>query len=144
MGQFWIVTNKDHIDERCNHFKNWLKSEFIADKPVKWEVKPYSRKRSLSQNNLFHDWCDQLSREFTAKNYEVDKEQMKLILKNKFLGTQDIVIHNTVIEGQLRHTSDLGVGEMKDFMDQVWHWSADHGVILKIPADSEYMKLSNA
>ena len=64
-----------------------------------------------------------------------------MILKNRFLGTQDVVIHNTVIAGQLKETSKLQPGEMMRFLDQVWDWAADHGVVLEIPADSEYMKL---
>lgn len=141
MSQFWLIRDRRQIKERVAFFERWLDQEWDFTHPVTWEVKIYRDKRTRSQNALFHAWCRELAEQFTAKNYEIDEEQMKMILKNRFLGTQDVVIHNTVIPGQLKETSKLQPGEMMRFLDQVWDWAADHGVVLEIPADSEYMKL---
>ena len=141
MSQFWLIKDRRQIKERVAFFQRWLEQEWDFTKPVAWEAKPYQNKRSLNQNALSHVWYREMAEQFTAKGYEIDEKQMKDLCKNRFLGTEDRVIHNTVIPGQLRSTKALKTGEMMDYLDQVWAWAADHGIMLKIPADSEYMKL---
>jgi hypothetical protein len=79
-----------------------------------------------------------------SKRVDTNAEQMKSLMKYKFLGTEDIVIRKTVIKDQLRSTSKLDKGEMTHFMNQVYDWAVDHGVTLPMPADSEYMKMREA
>jgi hypothetical protein len=76
-----------------------------------------------------------------SKKVDTDAEQMKALMKLKFLGTEDIVVGHTMIPGQLKRTSNLDKGEMMRFMDDIYDWALDHGVTLTIPEDSEYMKL---
>jgi hypothetical protein len=96
-------------------------------------------RRSLSQNGLFHDWCGQAATRFGQSD-----EKMKILLKHKFLGYEDIKIGNTEIKPQLRHTSELDPGEMNHFMTQVEEWCSSNNCLLTIPADSQYMKLREA
>jgi len=72
-----------------------------------------------------------------------NKENMKLMLKQRFLGTYDIQIGKTLIEGQVKSSSKLTKGEMVHFMDNVYHWARENGVLLKVPHDSEYARLQN-
>jgi len=141
MSQFWLIKDRRQITERIAFFQQWLESEWDFSQPVTWEPKIYRNKRSLTQNALFHVWCRELSAHFSANGYEVSEKEMKDLMKHKFLGCEDRVIHNTVIPQQLRESSELDSGEMMVFLDQIWAWAADHGVTLQIPADSEYMKL---
>lgn len=136
----WKVNSPDELNSRLDQLAIWLRRQWDWECPVVLEPKPYRDPRSLSQNALFHKWCRELSDHFTARGTEVDAESMKEMLKYKFLGTEDLVINRTVIPGQLRKTSKLTKGEMTDFMDKVYAWAADHGVMLTNPADSEYMK----
>ncbi len=141
MAEFWLVKSKDQLEDRVRYFQKYLEREWNWEHPVQWKVSRYSGKRSLSQNNLYHMWCGEMAESFASRGADVDKERMSLMLKNKFLGTEDVVVSNTVIEGQVRHTSNLSPGEMCEFMDQVLAWALDCGVTLTCPADSEYMKL---
>lgn len=143
MGQFWIIKDKSHIDERVEHFRRWLQTEFIGDHPVMWEPQRYKSKRSLSQNSLFHLWCREMSQHFADRGADICEERMKELLCYKFLGTEDRTIGQTVIEGQVRQTSKLDTGEMTDFMDQCIAWALDHGVKLSNPPQSEYMRLTS-
>ena len=69
-------------------------------------------------------------------------------MKSTFLGYVE-VIDTDVITGkkttrqELRHTSSLDTGEMKLFMDMVYGWALDRGVMLTIPDNSEYRQLCN-
>jgi hypothetical protein len=64
-----------------------------------------------------------------------------MMMKQRFLGTYDIVIGKTVIEGQVKASSKLTKGEMVHFMDNVYHWAKDNGVLLIVPEDSEYQRM---
>ena len=141
MSQFWLIKDRRQIQERVAFFQRWLEKEWDFNYPVTWEPKVYRNKRSLSQNALFHVWCRELAEHYSSKGADISEEKMKDLMKYKHLGCEDRVVGKTVIPGQLRETSGLDRGEMMVFLDQVWAWAADHGVMLEIPADSEYMKL---
>lgn len=135
-----MIKEKRQVRERIEFFGKWLEINWDWSRPVTWVPKVYDSRRSMPQNALFHVWVREMAKSFTERGHEITDEQMKMILKNRFLGTEDITIHNTVIPGQLRKTSNLLKGEMMVFLDQVWEWAADHGVVLQIPADSDYMR----
>tara|TARA_R100000951_G_scaffold105730_1_gene99703 strand:- start:950 stop:1393 length:444 start_codon:yes stop_codon:yes gene_type:complete len=141
MSQFWLIKDRRQVKERVAFFQRWLETEWDFSRPIYWEPKVYRDKRTKSQNALSHAWYRELAEQFTAKGHQIDEQEMKKILKNRFLGVEDVVIQNTVIPGQLKETSKLAPGEMMFYLDQVWHWAADLGITLQIPADSEYMKL---
>jgi len=142
MGEFWLIKDPIEIKDRMDAFKKFLETEWCWDKPVSWQVKEYKPRRSLSQNDLFHVWCRDMTRYFKKNNGFIgDEEEMKMILKYKFLGTVDIDIGNTTIPAQVRSTKKLDRGEMLYFMQQVEAWAIDHGVKLTKPQRSEYVKL---
>ena len=58
------------------------------------------------------------------------EEELKLMVKYKFLGTEDIEVGSTNIPAQVRRTSALDRGEMLQFMEQVEAWCIDLGVKL--------------
>ena len=130
-----------HKDEWAN-FK-----EFVWDAmpfPCKITYKSLTGMRTISQNALVHMWFGQMAKEFSLKGFPLTEKDAKRLMKHEFLGYEDVKIGSTVIEAQLRHTSDLDTGEMSDFMDKVDHWNVDKGVYLIKPVDSEYMKLKEA
>jgi len=137
VGDFWLIKDSRDIDAGLESVKSYLNSNGV-DNPIKIQLKPYKLQRSLSQNSLFHNWVRELVDYFCSNDYPITFKDMKLILKNKFLGTEDVVIHNTVIEGQVRSTSELDVGEFQKFLEEVQAWSYDMGAILSNPEDSEF------
>jgi hypothetical protein len=88
-------------------------------------------------------WMGEMSKHFSEK-VPVSPSDMKKLMKNEFLGTEDVVVGNTTIPNQLRSTKDLGKGEMHQFMEQVFHWGIDHGVQLTNPKNSEFQRARNA
>ena len=118
----------------------------LADGPV--QVKLSGKKaRSMSQNNLAHLWFGEISKWLTGHGREfATPEWCKNAMKHTFLGYDD-VFDTDVISGistrrqELRHTSRLDVGEMKLFMDQVYHWCLEKELMLTIPEDCEYDRL---
>ena len=77
----------------------------------------------------------------TVEQRYLSDDDIKLMLKHKFLGVKDIVRGKLVIKDQLVSTKKLDKGEMMRFLDEVYGWAFDRGIQLKTPEDSEYMKL---
>ena len=116
--------------------------------PVSVQLKSHT-KRSLSQNALAHKWFGELSAWLVSKGKDfATPEWVKAAMKSTFLGYVEVV-DTDVITGkktsrqELRHTSSLDTGEMKLFMDMVYHWALDRGMMLTIPDNSEYRQLCN-
>lgn len=134
------------IDSRDIEQLSQQLAEMVKEGPV--QVKLSGRKaRSLSQNNLAHLWFGEISRWLTGHGRGfATPEWCKNAMKHTFLGYED-VFDTDVISGistrrqELRHTSRLDVGEMKLFMDQVYHWCLEKELMLTIPDDCEYDRL---
>lgn len=155
--QFVRVESKLKIDERLSTIKNILLA-WDYEKPCKLEIKPYVNSRSLSQNALMHMWFSQIHDRFTAMGIMVPiiehhgdetvivgeepitADDVKLMMKHKFLGVKDVVRGKLVIKDQLVKTSDLDAGEMTHFLDQVYDWAMDKGIYLPVPEHSVYKK----
>ena len=98
--------------------------------------------RSIPQNDTFHMWCEEFAKAQTAKGRPLDLDTAKLWFKHKFLGYEDVQMGTRKIQGQLRSTKDLSMGEYYWFMEQVWEYAAtEWDVFLTIPSESQYMKL---
>jgi hypothetical protein len=141
MGDFWIVKDVNELTQRLVFFEDWLRKNWNWETPVQWKVSPYKSRRSLSQNALFHVWVREMVMHFRKTRPDLTEEQMKTLVKYKFLGTADIVVGKTIIKDQVRETSSLDRGEMLEFMDKTQNWCLDLGVQLTCPADSEFMTL---
>ena len=116
--------------------------------PVSVQLKSHT-KRSIPQNATAHMWFGELSRWLISKGKDfATLEWVKAVMKSTFLGYVEVV-DTDVITGkktsrqELRHTSSLDTGEMKLFMDMVYGWALDRGVMLTIPDNSEYKRLCN-
>lgn len=139
-GEFVKISNVHEIEQRLPFIVKKIK-EWDYSSPLCIKYSVYSEPRTVSQNKLFHLWCKQLSAAFIKKAPNSTPENMKMILKFKFLGVEDLVIGKTIIKNQVKHSSDLDKGEMCFFLDQIYHWAVDLGVFLLIPEQSEYAKL---
>jgi len=140
-GEFWRIENKQRIDEVFANLKQHILDTWDWAKPLALQVKPYEGKRSLDQNALFHVWIREMVAHFKPARPELDEEEMKSIVKYRFLGTESIKAGKIMIENQLRHTSKLKRGEMYHFMEQVNQWCLDLGLSLTVPDDSEFMQI---
>lgn len=139
-GEFVKIDSKDQIEKRLPFLIERIEKWDYA-KPLCIKLTPYRNARSISQNKLFHKWCKQISEKFIERTPEASPEAMKLYLKKMFLGIEDVKIGKQIIPDQVKHSSDLDVGEMVHFMDQVYHWGLENKVILAVPEESEYRKL---
>lgn len=98
--------------------------------------------KSVSQNNLFWMWMTEMANYFASKGVENStKDQMHDLMCHKFLGNITLTVGKTEIT-RLKSLRDLDKGDMLHFMRQIDEWSADHGLLLTHPEDSEYQRLT--
>lgn len=98
--------------------------------------------RSISQNNLFWMWMTEMANYFASKGVENStKDQMHDLMCHKFLGSITVTVGKTQIT-RLKSLRDLDKGDMLHFLRQIDEWSADHGLLLTHPEDSEYQRLT--
>lgn len=122
-------------------FAAYTKDRFIR---VKWTT---GKQRTVSQNALFHMWCDEISTQLRSMGRDAwTKEHTKACLKKTFLGDYeakltDVTTGEVLCVMRPKETSKLPVGEMSTFMQQVEAWAFNAGLTLTIPEDSEYMNL---
>lgn len=118
---------------------------FDFESSVEVVIRPIAAKRTLSQNALFHMWCNDLSsyllkhgRKWATPGFVKD------MLKHSFLGYKDTIrldvsTNQPTKVRELIHTSDLSSGDMFHLMEQCEAYSAGIGCLLTIPEKSEYM-----
>lgn len=91
-------------------------------------IERLSKKRSSQQNRLFHMHVGILSREFGYK-----PDEMKNILKFKFLKTEKIDEKTGEVFEYIRDTSELTVVEFMSLIEDVVQFGAEFGVELPLP-----------
>lgn len=123
---------------------------FEFEQPMEVTIRPVQKKRSLSQNAVFHMWCGELSSFLLLAGRKwATPDFVKDMLKHSFLGYKDYprldVSENKFIKVRdLIHTSDLSPGDMFHFMERCESYSAGIGCLLTIPEKSEYMQNKKA
>ena len=102
------------------------------------DIKRKTKRRSLSQNALFHKWVDFIANEV---GYEVwDSERMKAELKIvcQCPATKYVGLDGT--EREERSTSKLNTADMAEFMTRVERFAASElGIIVPSPDDVQRM-----
>jgi hypothetical protein len=116
---------KRHIVESMtvSHF-----SEFPDDDDAIIEIKRNLDSRSTKQNKLYWQWLTVM----TETGYT--KDEMHVIMRDKFLGYEEVTTKTDVIR-VLRSTTDLKVGEFKDYLEQIDIFASEYGIVLPRPED---------
>ena len=113
-------------------------------RPMVFEWKQYRKKRSNSANNLYWLWLTDMAKFFSTPKTNFEPEDMHDLMRHEFLGYEEVVIGHTVLKPKLKSTADDDTAEFCEYMQQVDHWSIDHGCSLPRPEDNFYSKYKEA
>lgn len=147
---FYKIDRPEKVKKVLDNLAINLIDNWDFTNPVQVLFKEYKNPRSLSQNALLHVWFGEIAKAMKLKGFTyvqdnqthyLSADDVKLMLKHKFLGVKDVVRGKLVIKDQLVQTSSLDKGEMMHFLNDVYGWAFDRGIQLNTPEDSEYMKL---
>lgn len=113
-------------------FKSLVK-EFFKQNPLSEEAVVSIKKssRSDAQNRLYFYWVDIL-----AKEIGYSKEQMHLILANKFLPKIEFTTKKGEKISQIPSTTTLDVDEFVDYICEIEMFSGEWGI--KLPHNQDY------
>ena len=111
-------------------------SEFPEDDNAIIEIKQNLDSRSTKQNRLYWQWIKVM----TETGYT--KDEMHSILRDKFLGYEEVTTKTNVIR-VLRSTTDLKVGEFKDYLEQIDIFASEYGIVLPRPEDLYFESMLN-
>ena len=101
------------------------------------DIKKHREARTKSQNAMMHMWFTFMAKQhylngsgmFTAKAW-------KVMLKEKFLGEEVIELPDGRRRAETKHTADLSVKEMSEFLETIDHFvGAEHNIQLPHPHD---------
>jgi len=99
----------------------------LGIKPWTVTVDPHRKKRSLGQNNLYHEWVGIIANHTGHSHDEVHEW-----CKEEFLPPRAVVIDGKTRE--YRSTTGLSTGEMATYMDRVSAFAgSDLGLFLPAP-----------
>ena len=89
-------------------------------------------RRSLPQNNRLHLLFDAISRKVVADDKLLHHALWwKTVMKDRWLGYNEIVASNGKVIYSLRGTADLTIEELNNFMERVERYAAEHGIYLQ-------------
>lgn len=86
--------------------------------------------RSTKQNRLYWEWINVIG---TETGYTKDETHM--LLRDKFLGYNEVTTKKGETIKELRSTTKLKVGEMKDYLEQIDIFASEYGIVLPRPSD---------
>lgn len=89
--------------------------------------------RSTKQNRLYWEWINVIG---TETGYTKDETHM--LLRDKFLGYNEVTTKKGETIKELKSTTKLKVGEMKDYLEQIDIFASEYGIVLPRPEDLYY------
>ncbi|AUS02152.1 recombinase [Vibrio phage 2.095.A._10N.286.46.E10] len=138
-----LVTSVDDLHEISGYTHNHFEQGGGA---LRFRITNCGR-RSLPQNDYQHVLYSEISKYLVAKGRnEWTPGFVKKNLKNKFLGWQtetfvDVKTGERREIWTLKSSSKLDKGEAMNYITQILDWAESIGCHIRIPEDSEYMKL---
>lgn len=106
------------------------------------EVRQYKKTRSLNQNALYWIWLKKISESLIPHDGKCDPDIWHEYFKLQFCPVKVVRIPqgNPINK---RSTSILDKGEMQYYMNLIYQWSVNSGLLLPVPENSEYMRLES-
>lgn len=100
-------------------------------------IKPWRDKRSIPQNSLLWMWnSDVASAVNTHSSNKLTEEDLHEFLKDMFCPAKPVTVLG--ITKMVKSTKLLDTEEMTFYLRRIEVWSAERGIKLRIPANSEY------
>ena len=121
-----------------------------APKGLEITVTPLDSRRSLSQNALIYCLFDQFAKAMNKRLVAADGDFRWTagLVHDMSLAALKGVTETVLPDGRritrYPKTSSMTKGEMADFIDRFRQWASELGIVLRIPADSEYMRYKEA
>jgi len=105
-------------------------SEHDVDKAI-IEIMEDKDSRSTKQNKLYWEWIGTV----ISPELGYTKDEVHMLLRDKFLGYNEVTTKKGETIRELKSTTKLKVGEFKDYLEAIDMFVAEYGIILPRPED---------
>lgn len=115
---------------------DFIRALLIVEGGTPWivTVKKKTKKRSLSQNALYHKWIDDARKEEALSGW--DHDDLDDALKERCDCPRHVYTGFDGTEKSRRSTSNANSREMADYMDRVYRFLVgEYGIYLTLPED---------
>lgn len=122
-----IIVRNDHLLARVIDFISKLNTSKA------WEItiKPYRKKRTLSQNALMWKWINVVTG-YVSEDTGMTNDEVHEFFKQKFLQPKIFEVNGEIF--QRWTTTDLTTAEMAEYMDHIYRWgTGEQGYFLPTP-----------
>ena len=107
------------------------------DRDMLIEIKTYQKNRSLEQNRLIHALFREMARAWDETRGEYySPDAWKLLLKDKFIGSEPFALPDKSVRWELKSTADLNSKELSEFVEHIYRFAVEHDI--QLPA-TEYL-----
>ena len=103
-------------------------------------IKPFKRKRSLSQNALYRQFMTEISEQVSFNDQKHAPEVWAEYFKKYFCPVKYIAMP-AGDDAQVKSTTYLDKGEMCFYLNKIEMWAMDKNVYLTVPDNCEYRQL---
>ena len=136
-GSFWLIRNRE---EWSRFYRNLAEhcSTLLSDGPIFIKVSRYTHPRTLSQNDLFHGLCRDISEYWNLHNEtQTSPDAIKRDLKLRF----GVIIseYSPVTDARgarFKSTRDYTKSEMSDLITNTLAWAAERRIPLDDPREA--------
>lgn len=126
------------LQSACVALRKMIGAQWNGEQPIELLWRPWSDRRSRSQNALYRVWC-----RYIGDKVGRDEDDVHDLLRYRFLGHEPLEIAGEVIP-RLVSTTTLTREEMSAYMLKVEVWAEDLGIHLPMPEDNDYMAYREA
>lgn len=98
-----------------------------------WDItiKPHRLKRTLSQNNLYWAWIEEVVK-YVSEYTGYEKDEVHTFFKDNFLPGSAVEIEG--LQATHRSTQNLDTKQMAEFMNRIYRWATSElGLVLPLP-----------
>jgi hypothetical protein len=133
---YLIKNNK--IKSNCIEHINSLNQE----KEWQVEIKPYKKKRSVSQNALYWLWMKEISQGCYESGGELIPDRTyHCYFRQKILGTTQLKVNGTTV-WDLKSTTKLNTKDFTQYLEDIEHYvGSEWGIALSHPEDLYYQSM---
>jgi len=127
MAEVRIVLGSDEAFTKAKLALLTLWNNRKTDELHTLEIKPYKRKRTVSQNSRYWAILTEIAQQLKPNDQEYSPETWHEYFKAKMIGKDTILIDGEA-EVIAKSSANLEVQEFTDYMTQVEAWAIEHGV----------------
>lgn len=130
------------ISSNKNALIQQLEIMLTLHESVEVVARPWKTKRSISQNSLYWQWLNEISRQVDV-SYKKHSAEIWHEYFKRYLCPVKIIPMPAGDDLEVKSTKQLDAGEMHHYLSRIEQWAMEKMIKLTTPSSCEYQKLKD-